>query len=64
LSILIELYIWSVILVELKTLLWNENPYISKITVQYDDPEAKIYVRDTSKIIIGFNDFRLIQMDI
>lgn len=50
---LIEFYILSVIVLEGKTLLWNENPYISAVINPYDDAQTKVYLNETSKIIMA-----------
>ena len=58
-SIIIELYLFLVIAVQLQSLVLNENPYISTVAKSHDDADKKIYLNETSLITFAFYDYSM-----
>jgi hypothetical protein len=44
--------------------LLNENPYISTVNNAYEDAETKIFLNETSKIVMSVYNFTMVPMDI
>ena len=56
---MIELYVFAVIFVSLKTLIFNENPAITFVTKQFLDSETKIPAKDIAMLTFRFEDYRM-----